>query len=124
MKRSILDAYCTIWSQQNPMGVLGKMLVGFNCVNAFPPLVEKAANELAEANTMPPPFALPLGSAIVLPLKLRLSLLTKLIAGGSPIGAFSVPVLVGVRLTGTNGPRGTVHSERLTSISNVGFCGG
>src|SRR2546425_13094662 len=73
---------------------------------------------------MPPPFALPLGSAILPPPTPRLSLLTKLMAGGSPMGAFSVPVLVGVGLPGTKGPLGTVHSDLLTSESNLGRCGG
>src|SRR5215467_2614966 len=120
MKRSMLGAYCTIWSQQKPTASGGKMAVGFNCVNAVPPLVENAASQFAEAKITPPPLALPLGSAILPPPTLRLSLLTKLMAGGSPIGAFSVPVLVGVRFPGTIGPRGTVHSERFTSFSNFG----
>src|SRR5215469_7292727 len=124
MKRSMLGAYCTTWSQQKPTASLfGKMVVGSSWWNVLPPSVEYAANQFEETKTTPPPLA-PLGSAVPLWPMPQSLLRRKLIAGGSPMGAFwgAVTLLVGV--TGTNVPVGTVQPGGLTSPSKAGaWCG-
>src|SRR5690242_10442842 len=124
MKRSMLGTYWTIWSQQYPMTSAGKIVVGSNCVKTLPPSVANAANQFEVTKTTPSPVAPPLGSPTELPSVMPMPLLTsKTIAGGSPMGAFCVPVDDCVRSPGTNGPVGTVHRDWLATLNPRGGCG-
>src|ERR671932_935941 len=68
MKRSIFGTYWMIWSQQNPMASLGKIVVGLTVVKLPPLFVEYAANQLPAANTTLFAFTPPVGSTMVLAL--------------------------------------------------------
>src|SRR5205085_8399245 len=61
MNRSMLGTYWTIWSQQKPVLVCGKIVVGSRRVKLAPPFVEWAAIEFTVTNTTFPAAA-PLGS--------------------------------------------------------------
>src|SRR5438128_2257509 len=119
----MLGTYCTIWSQQNPISSLGKIVVGFLCLNVLPPSVEYAAVQFAVTKTTPPPVA-PLGSTAPLLLAWPFAppemspnpLLTlNTTAGGSPNGAGCTCVFVGVGVPGTTGAVGTGGPPGLTS---------
>src|SRR5579859_3636094 len=133
MKRSMEGAYWMIWSQQNPIGVLGKIVVGSRTLKVAPPSFEKATFQLAETKITPLPLA-PLGSAqaaaasplhpIPAPLNPTGLLASKAIAGGSPFGAGLGTVPVGVGVPGTRGLVGTGGALELTSLSmRGGWCG-
>src|SRR4249919_2133537 len=120
MKRSMLGAYWTIWSQQKPIASLGKTVVGFTWANVAPPSFEYAANQFAETKTTPASFVAPLGSAIVLPLIPSPLFTWNVTSGGSPSLAFWIDVVAGGVAPATNLPLGTVQREPFTSFSKRG----